>query len=90
MAPDEETNGNEAKWKYDGLVDVLELRYDRVADHLTIGGKFNSLDVALDMLARATRSLEAQQRKVHALELQAAMQDQARAVEIARKVRGGG
>jgi tRNA G37 N-methylase TrmD len=90
MATAEEQNDNEARWHALETVDTLELRYDRVADHLAIGGKFNSLDIALDMLARATRSLEAQQRKVHALEVQGAMLDQARAVELARKVRGGG
>jgi hypothetical protein len=71
-------------------LDQVILTYDRLTDHMDVGGVFASLDLALDMLARARRALEAQLRKQQALELQGALQDQARAAELARRVRGGG
>ena len=51
-------------------VDTLVLTYDRARDHLEIGGKCQSLDLMLDMLARATRTLEGQLRAQRAIELQ--------------------
>lgn len=55
-------NGNGGGAARDVKLDTLVLAYDRAADHLDIGGQFNSIDLALDMLARATRALEARWR----------------------------
>jgi len=70
-------------------VDTLILTYNRATDHLDVGGKCNSLDLMLDMLGRATRTLEAQLRAQNAI----ALQQQLRQVEadrlIAESIRNG-
>ena len=70
-------------------VDTLVLTYDRARDHLEIGGKCHSLDLMLDMLARATRTLEGQVRVQGALELQKQLRQAAADAAIAASVRGG-
>jgi hypothetical protein len=55
-------------------VDELVLQYDRVHDKLTIAGHCESHDLMLDMLARATRTIEAQLRTQRAMETAAQMQ----------------
>ncbi len=45
-------------------LDEVVLTFDRAADYLQISGTFNSLDLALYILARATRMLEARWRKM--------------------------
>lgn len=72
------------------VLDRLVLTYDRARDHLEIGGKCNSLDLMLDMLARATRTLEAQLRAENAIKLQQQMREIARGQEIAASLRRGG
>jgi hypothetical protein len=59
-------------------VDTLILTYDRAADHLDIGGHCNSLDLMLDMLARATRVLESTWRQQQLMNV---MQARASAVQ---------
>jgi hypothetical protein len=63
-------NGNGEHGVAHVALDTLILTYDRAKDYLEVGGKCNSLDLMLDMLARATRTLEAQLRTQHALDLQ--------------------
>lgn len=70
-----------------GAVDTLILTYDRATDHLDIGGHCNSLDLMLDMLGRAKRSLESTWRAQRALELQQQLAEQARAAAIAASVK---
>jgi len=70
-------------------LDTLVLTYDRARDHLEIGGKCNSIDLMLDMLARATRVLEAQQRAQNAIALQQQMAARAREIHIAESLRTG-
>ena len=54
------TNGGAAA--RDVKLDTLILTYDRGRDHLEIGGYVNSTDLMLDILARATRQVEARWR----------------------------
>lgn len=70
-------------------LDTLVLTYDRVRDHLEVGGKCNSLDLMLDMLARATRTLEAQQRAANAIALQQQMRQAAADAALAASLRNG-
>src|SRR5258708_30263562 len=74
------------------LVETVVLTYNRATDHLDVAGKFNSIDLALDMMARATRALEKEKRIQDALELQQRMQAAARtqAVLDGMKNRGRG
>jgi hypothetical protein len=60
-------------------VDTLILTYDRALDHLDIGGHCNSLDLMLDMLARARRVLKSKWKQQ---ELAVMMQRRAQGVEI--------
>ena len=71
------------------VLDRLVLTYDRARDHLEIGGKCNSLDLMLDMLGRATRVLEAQQRAENAIKLQQQMQQMVRDQQVADALRRG-
>lgn len=68
-------------------VDTLILTYNRATDHLEVGGKCNSLDLMLDMLARATRTIEAQLRAQNALALQEQMRQAAADRAIADSLR---
>lgn len=68
------------------MVDEVVLTYDRVHDKLNISGRFNSLDLALDMLARATRAFEAQLRTQHAVTTALAIKEAQEDQEIARRV----
>jgi hypothetical protein len=52
----------------EAIVDTLILKYDRLRDHLEIGGNVSSTDLALDILGRATRYTEAQWRQQRMLE----------------------
>ena len=63
-------------------LDTVVLTYNRATDHLTIGGEFQSLDLALDILARATRKLEALYRIEQIKAVQQAAADQALAARI--------
>lgn len=76
-----ENGSNGAPPPADELVDTIILTYNRRTDHLDIGGTAASVDLMLDMLYRARRALEFQQRKTQALEIQAAA---VRAAEDAR------
>jgi predicted DNA-binding protein (UPF0278 family) len=82
------TNGQDAEVI---ALDTLVLTYDRVHDKLEIGGKCNSMDLMLDMLARAVRTLETQYRAQRAVELGRQMaqaaQDQAIADQVRRSTR---
>jgi predicted DNA-binding protein (UPF0278 family) len=68
-------------------LDTLVLTYDRTRDHLDVGGKCNSLDLMLDMLARATRTIEAQLRAQNALALQQQMRRAAEDQAVADALR---
>lgn len=70
-------------------LDTLVLTYDRVRDHLEVGGHCNSLDLMLDMLARATRVLEAKQRPENAIALQQQIRQAAADAALAASLRGG-
>ena len=67
-------------------VDTLVLTYDRARDHLEIGGKCQSLDLMLDMLARATRTLDGQLRAQRAIELQQQLRQAAVNAAIAESI----
>lgn len=70
-------------------VDTLVLTYDRARDQLEIGGHCNSLDLMLDILARAQRVLEA---KWRAQQVAAMLQERAEAERTAallQSIRGG-
>lgn len=69
------------------LIDTVVLTYNRLTDHLDIGGTAASLDLMLDMLGRARRALEFQLRKAQALEMQAAALEQAENARIAAAMR---
>lgn len=71
-------------------VDELVIRYDRAADRMEIGGHVNSIDLMLDMLARATRTLEKQKRAAEIVELQTKLAEQARVNALVDSVRRGG
>lgn len=71
------------------LVDTVILTYNRRTDHLDIGGTAASLDLILDMLGRARRAIEFQQRKAQALEIQAAAVRAAEDARIAAAIRNG-
>jgi hypothetical protein len=70
--------------------DVLILTYDRVRDHLEVGGKCNSLDIMLDMLSRAKRVLENKWKVERAKELRQQLADEARTAAILNSVAGRG
>jgi hypothetical protein len=70
-------------------LDTLVLTYDRTTDHLEVGGKCNSLDLMLDMLARATRIIEHKWRAERIVELQQQLAQTARDAAIAEKIRTG-
>lgn len=80
-------NGNGAPPQGDELVDTIVLTYNRRTDHLDIGGTAASLDLMLDMLGRARRAIEFQQRKAQALEIQAAARRVAEDERIAAALR---
>lgn len=71
-------------------LDTIVLTYDRTSDRLEIGGHCNSLDLMLDMLARATRTLENKWRAERVMELRQQLADASRTASIFDKVRGGG
>jgi predicted DNA-binding protein (UPF0278 family) len=66
-------------------LDTVILTYDRVRDHLEVGGACNSIDLMLDMLARATRVTE-QRWKLQAMEQ---FRAQAAEAALAEQVRRG-
>lgn len=66
----------------DVKLDTLVLTYDRAADKLEIGGRAQTTDLMLDMLARAKRHLEARWR----IEQIAALQQQAADAALAQRV----
>lgn len=68
-------------------VDTIVLTYDRATDHLDVGGKFNSIDLALDMLGRARRALEFEQKKQQAIEMQQALRQAAADQAVAEALR---
>jgi hypothetical protein len=68
-------------------LDTLVLTYDRVHDHLDVGGACNSLDLMLDMLGRATRVLEYKQRAEKAIELQQQLRQMAADQVVADAIR---
>jgi hypothetical protein len=70
-------------------VDTLILTYDRARDLLEVGGKCNSLDLMLDMLARATRVIEGKWRMERAMELQDQLRRQAKNEAVAAALRKG-
>lgn len=75
-------NGNGDGAARDVKLDTLILTYDRATDHLDIGGAFNSIDLGLDMLARAKRALEARWRMEQIRAVQQAAADAAIAQRI--------
>lgn len=83
----EHNNGDGAA--RDVKLDTLILTYDRAADHLDIGGHFNSVDLGLDMLARATRALEARWRMEQIAALQNAAADAALRTRLAQQGKRG-
>lgn len=74
--------GNGGGAARDVKLDTLVLTYNPATDHLDIGGAFSSVDKGLDMLSRATRSLEARWR----LEQIAALQQRAADAALAQRV----
>jgi hypothetical protein len=82
-----EHNSNGERGVEHQAVDTLVLTYNRATDHLDVGGKFASIDLALDMLGRARRALEFQQRKMQAIEIQLAAQQALRDAAVADAVR---
>lgn len=83
----ENGKGNGAQVTDNEMVDTLVLTYNRATDNLQIGGHANSLDLMLDMLARATRQVEFEQRKAQALQIQAAALRAAEDARIAAALR---
>jgi hypothetical protein len=69
--------------------DTIILTYDRGADHLDIGGTAQSLDLMLDMLGRATRTLECRFRAERAIELQQQLKQAAVDAALAAAIRNG-
>ena len=63
-------------------LDTLILTYNRAADHLEIGGAVNSIDLMLDMIARAKRILEARWRLQQIQQMQQAAADAAIAQRV--------
>lgn len=86
---DDSGAGNGASHGETFVLDRLVLTYDRARDHLEIGGKVNSLDLMLDMLARATRTIESQLRAENAVKLQQQLVQARREQEIADSLRRG-
>jgi hypothetical protein len=86
----ENENGNPTR-KDNGVesrpVDTVILTYDRATDHLDVGGTFNSVDLALDMLERARRALDAKLRLQQALALQQQLAEQRQNAAIAESLR---
>lgn len=83
----EDGNGNGVQSTASELVDTLVLTYNRATDNLQIGGHANSLDLMLDILARATRQVEFQLRKAQALQIQAEARQAAEDARIAAALR---
>lgn len=69
------------------LVDTIVLKYNRVTDMLSVDQDVHSADLALDMLGRARRWFEFQQRKAQALQIQAEARQQAADAAIAEALR---
>lgn len=86
---DDGHNGNGGGGGEKFVLDRLVLTYDRARDHLEIGGKVNSTHLMLDMLARATRVIEAQLRGEQAIQLQQHMQQMVRDQQVADALRRG-
>ena len=83
-----ENNGNGAggvkQW-----TDTLTLHFDRTTHRLHLSGEVHNVDVALAMLAQATREYERQLRAQHAIQLQAELAQAARDQQIADAMRRG-
>lgn len=86
---DDGHNGNGGGGGEKFVLDRLVLTYDRARDHLEISGKVNSTHLMLDMLARATRVIEAQLRGEQAIQLQQHMQQMVRDQQVADALRRG-
>lgn len=86
MAP-EKKSGNGVEGTATEPVDRIVLTYNRTTDLLNIDHKTSSLDLALDMLYRARRAFEFEQRKAQALQIQAAAIKQAEEAAIAAALR---
>ena len=82
------THSNGEAVTTDHTVDTVILRYDRQRDLLEIGGHCNSLDLMLDVLARATRTVETKHRQAAALELQRMVDQQRREQVLAASIMG--
>lgn len=83
----EPSNGHQENRAVDACVDTITLVYNRITDNLEIRGKTHSVDLALDMLARARRGFEFQQRKAQALEIQEAARQATENARIAAALR---
>lgn len=70
-------------------VDTVLLTYDRATDRLGIAGHCNSLDLMLDILARATRTVKNKWKTERTLELREQLRQQADAQRIADSLRNG-
>lgn len=68
------------------VVDTVILAYNPATDILEIGGKCNSLDRMLDMLARATRAIDQKWKLEQLNQVRREMMDAARTAEILRQV----
>lgn len=87
MSNSDNGKANGVEHKEVKLVDTVVLTYNRITDHLEISGEAQSVDLMLDMLYRARRSLEFQQRKAQALEIQVAALRAAEDARIAAALR---
>jgi hypothetical protein len=83
------TNNNGEARSEVHLVDRIVLTYDRTADHLQVDGKCNSLELMLDILGRATRTVEQQIRAANAMQLQNTLHQMAEDRRIADELRKG-
>lgn len=83
----EPSNGHGENRAVAHVVDTISLVYNRITDHLDLDVRTHSVDLALDMLARARRALEFQQRKAQALEIQEAARQAAENARIAAALR---
>jgi len=70
-------------------VDTVVLSYDRATDRMEIGGDVVSLDLMLDMLGRATRTMEKQYREASAIELKAKLVEMEQDARVAAALRKG-
>jgi hypothetical protein len=69
--------------------DTIVLTYNRLTDQLNVGGKYYSHELALSILARASRAIEQKLRIEAAIKAQAELAQLARDQQLAQKLRGG-